>query len=95
MMYTEPCPNLSAYTENGTGCVRTGVCCRNCAKNKKYTKIFLFFPQSKTQDVVQNRFAAYYSEKFIIYKRVRVMYNKVTVKLGIVALEGIRSGMLS
>ena len=51
--------------------------------------------QGKTQDVVQNRFAAYYSEKFIIYKWVIVMYNKVSVKLGKVALEGTRRGMLS
>ena len=41
------------------------------------------------------RLPVHYSKKFIIYKWVRVMYNKVSVKLGVVALEGTGIGMLS
>ena len=75
--------------------MRTAKRRRICAEQERYLKNKMLIYQGKTQDVVQNRFAAYYSEKFIIYKWVIVMYNKVSVKLGKVALEGIRRGMLS
>ena len=55
----------------------------------------IFFPAVQTQDIVQRGASAYYSAKNTIYKRVRVMYNKVTVKSGVVALEGTGIGMLS
>ena len=100
----EPCSFLRCKLSRGSAaCIywqRNGVrfTARSLSDRNEQTnnlKKYLFFCVSDTQDVVQRVWAAYYSGKITIYKRVRLMYNKVTVKSGVVALEGTGIGMLS
>ena len=82
-----------------------GIVCRQALYYSKSepicVQIKIFFAKNdwvlpvKTQDVVENPCCAYNSEKIIIYKKGIVMYNIVTVELGIVPLEGTGIGMLS